>query len=65
MSGTILFALIMFLIAYSEFSACLEIIKKFIDGEDNPINYSFGTLVMTMMWDAALCLTAFIEAFKN
>lgn len=65
MSGTILFALILFLISYSEFTACLEIIKKIIEGEENPTNYSFITLVMAMMWDAALCLTAFIEAFQN
>jgi hypothetical protein len=65
MTGTILFALILFLIAYSEFSACLEITKKIIEGEENPVNYSFLTLVLAMVWDAGLCLTAFIQAFQN
>jgi hypothetical protein len=30
MSGTILFALTLFIISYSEFSACLDIMRKFM-----------------------------------
>lgn len=60
MSGTILLALILFIIAYCEFTACLTIMRKFIEGEENPTSYSFTTLTLAMMWDSALCITSFV-----
>ena len=62
--GTVSLALILFGIAFSEFSAILEILKKFMDGEENPAHYSLMTMLMALMWDASLCYVSFIQAFQ-
>lgn len=65
MLPTIIFALVLFTISYMQFSAIMSILKSILEGEDQSINYSIITAIIAMMWDAALCLVAFIEAFRN
>lgn len=60
-----IFAAIMFVASYAPFSSIMNILKTLYDARDNASNYSLITICVTSMWDAVLCLVAFIYAFKD
>jgi hypothetical protein len=60
-----IFAAVMFVASYAPFSSIMSILKSLYDARDNSSNYSLITVCVTSMWDAVLCLVAFIYAFKD
>ena len=65
MLSTIIFAILLFLISYIQFSAIMDMLKALFDGRDSPHNYSMLTIFASTMWDAVLCIIAFVQAFQN
>jgi Trk-type K+ transport system membrane component len=60
-----IFAAILFIVSFSSFSSLMKILRDLYDLHDNPRNYSLVTICLTCMWDAALCIVAFIYAFSD
>ena len=42
----------------------MNIFKNFIEGTEQPVNYSYWTFLFSLLWDTILCILSFIEAFK-
>lgn len=59
------FAAVLFVVAFSAFSAIMTILKSVYELQDNPRRYSLVTICLTCMWDAALCIISFIYAFSD
>lgn len=62
---TMIFAGVLFIVAFSSFSAIMKILRDLYELRDNPRNYSLVTICMTCMWDATLCIVAFMYAFSD
>lgn len=43
----------------------MSILKNVYELHDNPRHYSLVTICLTCMWDAALCIIAFVYAFSD
>lgn len=65
MFSTILFAILLFVISYAQFSAVMEMLRAIFEGRESAGNYSIFTILIATMWDAIICVVAFIEAFSN
>ncbi len=65
MFSTIIFAILLFVISYMQFSAIMEMLKSIFQGRESASNYSIITVLVATMWDAVICVVAFIEAFRN
>lgn len=65
MISTIIFAAILFIISYMEFSAVMDMLRAMFEGRESPESYSIVTILAATMWDAVICVVAFIEAFGN
>lgn len=63
--SVIIFAIILFIISFSEFAGIMDMLRRIFDGREGSGNYSMLTILMATMWDAALCITTFIEAFQS
>lgn len=62
---SIIFAVLLFVISYLQFSAIMEILRSVIEGNESASHYSFLTVMIATMWDAVLCIVAFVCAFDN
>ncbi len=60
-----IFAGVLFVVSFSGFTSIMGILKNVYELHDNPRNYSLLTVCMTCMWDAALCIIAFVYAFSD
>jgi hypothetical protein len=60
-----IFAAVLFVVSFSAFSSIMTILKNLYDLHDNSRNYSLITICLTCMWDATLCIIAFIYAFSD
>lgn len=61
----LIFAGVMFIVSYLPFSAVMRILRDIYEERDRASSYSLATLTITTMWDAVLCIVAFIYAFKD
>jgi hypothetical protein len=43
----------------------MEMLKAILENRESAGNYSVITVLMAAMWDAVICVVAFIEAFRN
>ena len=60
-----MFAIAIFIISFTEFSAVMSILKSIFDGHESANNYSILTILIATMWDTALCVYSFFQAFEN
>ena len=60
-----MFAVMIFIISFTEFSAIMSILKSIFDGHESANNYSILTVLIATMWDTALCVYSFFQAFEN
>ena len=65
MLSTITFAVLLFFISYIQFSAIMDMLRGIFEGRGNSANYSIITVLAVTMWDAVLCIVAFVQAFHN
>jgi hypothetical protein len=61
----IAFAGVIFIVAYTPFTAALQLLKQFFDGQENPLHYSLATVTLATMWDTVVCLISFKIAFND
>jgi hypothetical protein len=59
------FAGVLFIVSFSGFTSIMGILKNVYELHDNPRHYSLVTICLTCMWDAALCVIAFVYAFSD
>lgn len=63
--GSMILALILFVIAYTEFFSIMSILQSIIEGEEDANNFSFLTILLSLLWDSVLCIIAFSKAFSS
>lgn len=63
--GSMILALILFVIAYTEFFSIMSILQSIIEGEEEASNFSFLTILLSLLWDSVLCIIAFSKAFSS
>lgn len=53
------------MVSYIPFIAALDLLKKFYEGNTNPLHYSLFTITVATMWDAVMSMVAFKMAFTD
>jgi hypothetical protein len=61
----IIFAVLIFVVSYTPFTAALHLLKNMLEGRDNPLHHSLITMTIATMWDTVLCLLSFKVAFAD